>query len=87
MGDGENNNCEGDCGEVENKDESVVGDVDGYGNKDEGSNKDEVGDGENNNGEGDCGEVENKDEEGDGESNNGEEILGEDFLLCLVCVW
>ena len=46
-----------------------------------------MGDGENNNGEGDCGEVENKDEEGDGESNNGEEILGEDFLLCLVCVW
>ena len=30
------------------------------------------------------GEVENKDDEGDGENNNGEEILGEDFLLCLV---
>ena len=43
-----------------------------------------MGDGENNNCEGDCGEVENKDEEGDGENNNGEEILGEDFLLCLV---
>ena len=43
-----------------------------------------MGDGENNNGEGDCGEVENKDEVGDGENNNGEEILGEDFLLCLV---
>ena len=63
--------------------ESVV-DVDGHGNKDEGWSEDEVGDGENNNGEGDCGEVENKDEEGDGENNNGEEILGEDFLFCLV---
>ncbi len=43
-----------------------------------------MGDGENNNGDGDCGEVENKDEEGDGENNNVEEILGEDFLFCLV---
>ena len=31
------------------------------------------------------GDVENKDEVGDGEDDNGDEILGEDFLLCLVC--
>ena len=63
-----------------NYSESVVVDVDGHGNKDEGwsEDEDEVGDGENNNGEGDCGEVENKDEEGDGGNKNGEEILSED---------
>ena len=49
-----------------NYSESVVVDVDGHGNKDEGwsEDEDEVGDcdGENNNGAGDCGEVENKDQ-------------------------